>query len=146
MGLFKKSQVQTDYSDPVMLLSSYKTDDMSLVKSQRIILILGVMLVSFILWAALSPLDEVSNGSGKVVPGARKQILQTLDGGILDELLVHEGSKVSAGQIVARLDPTRSESNMGESQAKYRASLAASVRLTAEVNNTALSFPDSLQA
>ena len=40
-----------------------------------------------------------------------------------------------------RLDPTRSESNVGESQAKYRASLAASIRLTAEVNNQPLIFP-----
>ncbi len=146
IGLFKQSQSQTTYGDPVQLLPSYEADEVSLVKSRRLILILGLTLLSFILWAALSPLDEVSNGHGKVVAGAREQILQTLDGGILTELLVHEGSHVHADQIVARLDPTRSESNMGESQAKYRAALAASVRLSAEVNNTALTFPDSLQA
>ncbi len=53
---------------------------------------------------------------------------------------------MSPRAVVARLDPTRSESNVGESQAKYRASLAASIRLTAEVNNQPLIFPPSLKA
>ncbi len=97
-------------------------------------------------WAWFAVLDEVSTGTGKVIPSSREQVIQTLDGGILTELNVREGSKVQAGQVVARLDPTRSESNVGESQAKYRASLAASIRLTAEVNNQPLAFPDSLKA
>ncbi|MCP6669306.1 biotin/lipoyl-binding protein, partial [Klebsiella pneumoniae] len=97
-------------------------------------------------WAWFATLDEVSTGTGKVIPSSREQVLQTLDGGILTELNVREGSRVAAGQVVARLDPTRSESNVGESQAKYRASLAASIRLTAEVNNQPLIFPPSLKA
>lgn len=72
--------------------------------------------------------------------------MQSLDGGILAELSVHEGDKVQANQIVARLDPTRSESNVGESAARYRASLASSARLNAEVNDLQLTFPSSLQA
>lgn len=72
--------------------------------------------------------------------------MQSLDGGILAELTVREGDKVQANQIVARLDPTRSESNVGESAARYRASLASSARLNAEVNDLPLVFPDSLRA
>lgn len=73
-------------------------------------------------------------------------VLQSLDGGILAELTVREGDKVQANQIVARLDPTRSESNVGESAARYRASLASSARLNAEVNDLPLVFPASLRA
>jgi adhesin transport system membrane fusion protein len=132
--------------DPVALLPDSEEDEAKIVKSRRLILLLAVMLLVGGVWAWFAVLDEVSTGTGKVIPSSREQVIQTLDGGILTELNVREGSKVQAGQVVARLDPTRSESNVGESQAKYRASLAASIRLTAEVNNQPLAFPDSLKA
>ncbi|MGX9742995.1 HlyD family efflux transporter periplasmic adaptor subunit [Pseudocitrobacter corydidari] len=114
--------------------------------ASRIIIISTVLFVLLGIWAWFGTLDEVSTGTGKVVPSSREQVLQSLDGGILAELSVREGDKVQAGQIVARMDPTRSESNVGESSARYRASLASSVRLYAEVNDQPLVFPDSLKA
>ncbi|WP_231828303.1 HlyD family efflux transporter periplasmic adaptor subunit [Pseudocitrobacter corydidari] len=114
--------------------------------ASRIIIISTVLFVLLGIWAWFGTLDEVSTGTGKVVPSSREQVLQSLDGGILAELMVREGDKVQAGQIVARMDPTRSESNVGESSARYRASLASSVRLYAEVNDQPLVFPDSLKA
>lgn len=114
--------------------------------ASRIIMISVLLFILLGVWAWFGTLDEVSTGTGKVVPSSREQVLQSLDGGIVTELLVHEGDKVEAGQIVARLDPTRSESNVGESAARYRASLASSVRLNAEVNDLPLVFPDSLKA
>lgn len=114
--------------------------------ASRIITLSVLMFILLGVWAWFGTLDEVSTGTGKVVPSSREQILQSLDGGIVTEVLVHEGDKVQAGQIVARLDPTRSESNVGESAARYRASLASSVRLNAEVSDLPLVFPDSLKA
>lgn len=114
--------------------------------ASRIITLSVLLFILLGVWAWFGTLDEVSTGTGKVVPSSREQILQSLDGGIVTEVLVHEGDKVQAGQIVARLDPTRSESNVGESAARYRASLASSVRLNAEVSDLPLVFPDSLKA
>lgn len=114
--------------------------------ASRIIIISVLLFILLGVWAWFGTLDEVSTGTGKVVPSSREQVLQSMDGGIVTEVLVHEGDKVEAGQIVARLDPTRSESNVGESAARYRASLASSVRLNAEVNDLPLVFPDSLKA
>ena len=114
--------------------------------ASRIITLSVLLFVLLGVWAWFGTLDEVSTGTGKVVPSSREQVLQSLDGGIVTELLVHEGDKVQAGQIVARLDPTRSESNVGESSARYRASLASSLRLNAEVNDLPLVFPGSLNA
>ena len=114
--------------------------------ASRIILLSTLLFVVLGIWAYFGKLDEVSTGSGKVIPSSREQVLQSLDGGILAELTVREGDKVQANQIVARLDPTRSESNVGESAARYRASLASSARLNAEVNDLPLVFPDSLRA
>jgi adhesin transport system membrane fusion protein len=114
--------------------------------ASRIILLSTLLFAILGIWAYFGTLDEVSTGSGKVIPSSREQVLQSLDGGILAELTVREGDKVQANQIVARLDPTRSESNVGESAARYRASLASSARLNAEVNDLPLTFPDALNA
>lgn len=119
-------------------------DEARLSGSVRIVLFTAVILILLLIWAAFAELDEVSNGSGKVVPGSREQIIQSLEGGILAELTVSEGSIVDAGQVLAKLDPTKTESNVGESAAKYRASLASMSRLQAEVSRSKLSFPQEL--
>ncbi|WP_425435780.1 HlyD family type I secretion periplasmic adaptor subunit [Pantoea rwandensis] len=110
----------------------------------RLITISTVLILVTLVWAWFGVLDEVSTGTGKVIPSSRDQVIQSLEGGILTELYVHEGDKVKAGQIVARLDATRSESNVGESAARYRAALAAASRLNAEVNDQKLTFPAEL--
>ena len=127
-------------------------DDLDIRHEQRLsgasrLILLSTLLFAILgIWAYFGTLDEVSTGSGKVIPSSREQVLQSLDGGILAELTVREGDKVQANQVVARLDPTRSESNVGESAARYRASLASSARLNAEVNDLPLTFPDALNA
>lgn len=104
-------------------------DNQSLSKSGRIVTLCGLLLLVAWGWASFSTLDEVSTGTGKVIPSSREQVLQSLDGGILVALNVREGQRVEAGEVVARLDPTRSESNVGESVARYQAALAASAIL-----------------
>jgi adhesin transport system membrane fusion protein len=88
----------------------------------------------------------VSKGDGKVIPSSHEQVIQSLEGGILAELNVAEGDLVEQGQVLAQLDPTKSESNVEESAARYRAVLASATRLQAEVDGKPLSFPDELQA
>lgn len=110
----------------------------------RLIVISTALILVTVIWAWFGVLDEVSTGTGKVIPSSRDQVLQSLEGGILTELYVHEGDQVQAGQVVARLDATRSQSNVGESAARYRAALAAATRLNAEVNDQPLSFPAEL--
>ena len=132
---------ETDASDD--LLGELKSETHYSGAVRLIVISAALMLVALI-WAWFGVLDEVSTGTGKVIPSSREQVLQSLEGGILTELYVHEGDQVQAGGVVARLDPTRSQSSVGESAARYRAALAAASRLRAEVNDTRLTFPDEL--
>ena len=120
-------------------------DESIVVRATRVVWYAFALLAAFGAWAYFFEVDEVSNGTGKVIPTSREQIIQSLEGGIVTELNVSEGDIVKSGQVLARLDPTKTESNFDESAAKYRASLASVVRLQAEVNSKPLSFPDELQ-
>ena len=120
-------------------------DESTVVRATRVVWYAFALLAAFSAWAYFFEVDEVSNGTGKVIPTSREQIIQSLEGGIVTELNVSEGDIVKSGQVLARLDPTKTESNFDESAAKYRASLASVVRLQAEVNSKPLSFPDELQ-
>mgnify|MGYP003417853391 FL=1 len=114
-------------------------------KSSMVIWIIGLGLLVFFIWAALFKLEEVSTGTGKVIPSSKEQIIQSLEGGILTKLDVKEGDIVEKGTILAQFDPTRFASNVGESQSLLVSSLATSARLRAEVNGTALQFPEIVQ-
>ncbi|MGF9563862.1 HlyD family efflux transporter periplasmic adaptor subunit [Neorhizobium sp. JUb45] len=123
-----------------------EADDARLVRSTRIIVLAFVLVIAAGVWAYFAMLDEVSSGTGRVVPTSREQVIQSLEGGILAELNVRQDMVVWPGQVIARLDPTVTESEVGESAAKYRAALASSARLRAEVNQTALTFPAELDS
>lgn len=101
-------------------------------------------LLSLAVWASVFELDEVTTGTGKVVPTSREQVVQSLEGGIVAQLHVREGDVVEAGQVLARLDPTRAEATVEESASRMRAALATSARLQAEVGGTPLEFPEGV--
>lgn len=114
-------------------------------KSSLIIWIITIGLAILLVWAWLFKLEEVSTGTGKVIPSSKEQIVQSLEGGILTKLNVKEGQIVEQGQVLAQLDPTRFASNVGETESLLVASRATAARLRAEVNGTPLTFPEDVQ-
>lgn len=113
-------------------------------KSSLFIWIICLGLLVLLIWAWLFKLEEVSTGTGKVIPSSKEQVIQSLEGGILTKLEVKEGEIVEQGQVLAQLDPTRLESNVGESASLLIAAEATAARLRAEVNGTPLVFPESV--
>jgi adhesin transport system membrane fusion protein len=98
----------------------------------RALLRLAVLfLLLLVLWAAYAELDEVTRGDGKVVPTSQVQVIQSVDGGIVEELPVREGQLVDAGQLLLRVDSTRFLSTMLESRASLLALQAKALRLQA---------------
>lgn len=99
-------------------------------------------LLIFVAWAWWAILDEVTVGTGKITPSSHAQVIESLDGGIVSAMLVREGDIVERGQMLARLDPTRFQSNYGESAARVRALRASSERLRSELTGEPLRFSE----
>ena len=102
-------------------------------------------LLFFALWASWAEIDEVSTGTGKVVPSGKEQLIQSLEGGIISSLEVKEGDYVEADQILVKLDPVKTAAGVNESATKVKALQATAARLKAEVNGTELVFPPELK-
>ncbi|MDO8440862.1 MAG: HlyD family type I secretion periplasmic adaptor subunit [Polaromonas sp.] len=100
-------------------------------RARMLVKSLGVVLVLAVLWASLSEIDEITRGEGKVIPSRQLQIMQSLDGGVVSEILVQEGQVVEAGQILVNIDTTRFDSSVKENRVQYLALLARAARVRA---------------
>lgn len=89
--------------------------------------------VTFVTWASLFRIDEVARATGEVIASSRVQIIQSVDGGVLEELMVKEGDRVEPGQLLARLEQARLGASVGEVEARLFALQARATRLRAEV-------------
>ncbi|QSX36942.1 HlyD family type I secretion periplasmic adaptor subunit [Shewanella sedimentimangrovi] len=93
----------------------------------------------FLLWAYFAELDRVTTGSGKVIPSSQVQVIQSLDGGILQELFVREGNMVTKGQPLARIDDTRFRSDFAQQEQEVYSLQATVIRLKAELDSIQVS-------
>lgn len=105
----------------------------------------ALFFVVFLLWAHWATLDEVTRGSGKVIPSRHVQVVQNLEGGIVEAILVRDGEIVEAGQVLMRIDNVRSASDYREKKARQMATLAAAARLEAEIAGTGPVFSEELR-
>ncbi|MEY3884242.1 MAG: HlyD-family type secretion protein, partial [Pseudomonadota bacterium] len=100
-----------------------------------------VVVVSFFIWAAFTDVDELVKADAKVVPSSQLQVLQSMDGGIVQKILVKEGQAVKSGQPLLEIDSTRFMSSVRESQAQNIALAARAERLNALLENRVFKVP-----
>lgn len=113
-------------------LYSYANESPS--KISQVAFLSIVAFVTFaILWAAIAEVDELARGNGKVIPTDKIQTIQSLDGGIISEMLVKEGQFVKKGQELLKIDTTRFRASFEESMQEYLTLLAVKTRLESEV-------------
>lgn len=103
-----------------------------------------VVVACLLLWAGLAPIDEVVRGEGKVVPSRQVQVVQSLDGGVVKEILVKPGQTVEPGQILLKIDPTRFNSSLGENQVEYLSLEAKAARLHALATGEPFQVPQEV--
>jgi adhesin transport system membrane fusion protein len=114
--------------------------------SKSLVWATGLTLLLALGWASWFELDEITRGQGKVIPTSREQVIQSLDSGVLSELMVREGSVVEKDQVLLRIDDARSGAVYREANEKYLALSALAARLKAEAYSTALVFPPELNS
>lgn len=92
-------------------------------------------IVILLVWSAFAGVDQVTRGEGKVIPSQQVQILQSLDGGVITDILTREGNIVDKGEMLIKLDATRFQSSVEESNAERLALKAKIARLRAVVGD-----------
>lgn len=107
--------------------------------------IIGITFVGLLGWAALAPLDSAVIANGVVSAEGNRKTIQHLEGGMLRKILVREGQRVKAGQLLFELDPTQADAAVGITKNQYVALRAMEARLLAERDQRpAISFPAEL--
>ncbi len=102
-------------------------------KSSRVMLwITFICFVFFLAWAGVAEVDEIVKGEGKIIPSSQIQSIQSLDGGIISEILVKEGQVVKKDQPLLKIGDISFASEYQESYLKSLELRAKSVRLKAE--------------
>ncbi|OQX30766.1 MAG: hemolysin secretion protein D [Candidatus Sedimenticola endophacoides] len=114
-------------------------------KSRLLLFAILLFFVIAVTWARYAVIDEVTHADGKVVPSSRVQVIQNLEGGILKQIPVTEGTIVEVGQVVLRIENTGVSASFGELQAKRFNLLGIVQRLSAEAEDKALKFSRELE-
>ena len=117
---------------------------LSLRRSRWIFWTICFTLAVFTGWAYVAEVDQITRAPGSVISSARSQIIQSFDGGVIEDLLVKEGDIVQRDQVLVKLEQTRQSSGFLETRAKVVALATTVARLQAEVLGREPKFPSEI--
>ena len=104
--------------------------------------------ISFIafsaIWAAVTEIEEITRGQGQVVPSQEIQVVQSLEGGILQELRVKKGDLVKKGDILLRISDVLFSSEQRGTEAQFLGLEAKKARLSAEADGSDFAMPEDI--
>ena len=113
--------------------------------SSSVLLLVIVSLISVIfVWAAITEIDNVVRGSGKTVSETQNQLVQSSEPGVIRKRYVGEGDYVEKGQLLFDIDPVDAKTQLDQAQKRYATLTVKSVRLRAEVDDSAPEFSENL--
>lgn len=139
MKLFQKSD--TDFMAELEAATSMRPAT-SVILMLFSVVALGAI---FLIWAAVSKVEVITHGQGQVVPTQEIQVVQSLEGGIVSELLAKEGEQVKKGQILMRLSDTQFSSEEKGTEAKFSSLAAQKARLEAEAKGQEFVMPKDIE-
>ena len=102
-------------------------------RARRLLYAIAVSVVMLVVWSSWAEVDIVTRGQGKVIPSRQVQILGSQDGGVITDIRVREGDVVRQGDLLLKLDQTRSQSSLGENLAEMSGLVVRAARLRAMV-------------
>lgn len=104
-------------------------------RARALLYSIALTFIVLLIWSSLASIDQVTRGEGKVIPSKKLQVIQSMDGGVVEEIAVREGQIVQQGDLLIRIDPTRFVANFEESRVRAKALTAKVERLRALVRN-----------
>lgn len=105
-------------------------------KVSRVIKLWLLTIITGIIWASFAEIDEITRGNGDVIPYGQNQIIQNLEGGIVEAILVKEGETVKAGEVILKINNAKSTSSSTTNKMKMLELEIKKARLIAQANNT----------
>lgn len=100
------------------------------------VLMIGAVLAVFLIWASIAPVEEIASAQGQVVPNGYVQTIQHLEGGMVRDILVHDGDMVDKGQVLLRLDNVSANADLGQMRARQNALRHQAMRLRGFVSGS----------
>ena len=134
----KKSNKPTEYNEKdyeFMNSLSSAILEQSPSHISRVLKIWMFTILALILWASFAEIDEITRGDGKVIPYGQNQVIQNLEGGIVESILVTEGQTVEADQVILKISNAKSTSTSRTNEMKYQELEAKRLRLYAQANS-----------
>lgn len=114
--------------------------------ANSILYAIATLLVLSIIWSYFAQIDQIVTGSGKIIPASKIKVIQSLDGGIINNIFVSEGEQVIPNQILLKLEDTRYKADYLNGYSKYLALTAMVARLTSEMGaEPEVIFPEHLK-
>lgn len=118
--------------------------------ARTLLYILLILLGLLLIWAAFGKLDVVASAEGKLLPQSYLKIVQPSEQGVIRDILVNEGERVKAGQVLMRMDTTLSEADGKGIRSDYLSKKIALRRIDAELSGRPFARqpadPDTLYA
>ncbi|STX51034.1 HlyD family secretion protein [Legionella busanensis] len=94
-----------------------------------------ILFITLLIWAYFARIEEITTGEGKIIPFSQVKSIQSLDGGIVAQIMVKEGDLISQGKVLMLLDNTRFKADYSQAYEKYLALSAIVARFNAEVED-----------
>ncbi|WP_334120943.1 HlyD family type I secretion periplasmic adaptor subunit [Limnobacter sp.] len=114
------------------------------VLTKRLVHCCAITLLGLLGWSAIATVPQAAQGEARVVPSQRLQVIQAVDGGVINQVFVREGELVKAGDKLVQIDITRFSSSLKEKEAIDASFQFREARLLAQLNNTQLTLPEDL--
>lgn len=122
-----------------------QTKQNSMRQSSLLLWLIVLLLLIFVIWAALTELDRVTRADGRITSSQNNQVMQAVDPGVLLSVHVAEGDLVEKGQLILELDRVYASSQLDQEEQKYFSLLAKIARLNAEIEGKDPEFTVTLQ-
>ncbi len=145
MSRFQKKDIEFTEKD-YAFMKSLSSAILQRTPSQisKVIKIWLFTILTAVIWASFANIDEITRGDGSVIPYGSNQVIQNLEGGIVESILVSEGQSVKEGQTILKIGNTKSFSTSESNKLKYMELKAKRLRLYAQANQIQFESPKDI--